>query len=157
MSRRTDGRNPSAIFSQESNLPLTIGLLVDTSMSQVRVLESERTASYKFLDQVLREDDTAFVFRFDFQVRLLQDFTSSRAELPAALSQLSRPQRRNTLLYDAIHDASECQMKQKKDPRRLWCSRTVSTSEAKIRSSVRSNSHNVPTRSSIPSSSRTGS
>lgn len=98
-------------FARESNLPLTIGLLVDTSMSQVRVLESERTASYKFLDQVLREDDLAFVLRFDFRVRLLQDFTSSRADLSAALDQLSRPERRNTLLFDAVHDASEQQMK----------------------------------------------
>src|SRR5438128_93207 len=43
-------------FSQETGLPLTLGLLVDTSMSQRRVLEQERTASYSFLDQVLRED-----------------------------------------------------------------------------------------------------
>ena len=41
-------------FSQETNLPLTIGLLVDTSRSQSRVLQQERRASYRFLDQVLR-------------------------------------------------------------------------------------------------------
>jgi len=53
-------------FSQESNLPLTLGLLVDTSGSQRRVLGQERTASYKFLEQVLREDkDQAFVVHFD--------------------------------------------------------------------------------------------
>ncbi len=43
-------------FSRETNLPLTLGLLVDTSMSQRRVLGAERSASYTFLDQVLRED-----------------------------------------------------------------------------------------------------
>ena len=50
------------MFSRETNLPLTLGLLIDTSMSQRRVLGEERTASYHFLEQVLREDkDQAFV------------------------------------------------------------------------------------------------
>jgi VWFA-related protein len=106
-------------FAQESNLPLTIGLLVDTSCSQMRVLESERTASYKFLDQVLRVDDVAFVMRFDFKVSLLQSFTSSREELSMALSNLSRPKHCGTLLYDAIHDASE-QLMKKKDGRKAF-------------------------------------
>src|SRR5262245_57434829 len=49
-------------FSRETDLPLTLGLLVDTSLSQRRVLDQERTASYSFLDQMLRENkDTAFV------------------------------------------------------------------------------------------------
>src|SRR5215469_3405726 len=46
-------------FSRESGLPLTVGLLVDTSHSQTGVIEQERTASYTFLDQVLRKDDQA--------------------------------------------------------------------------------------------------
>jgi VWFA-related protein len=98
-------------FAQESNLPLAIGLLVDTSCSQTRVLESERTASYRFFDQILRGDDVAFVLHFDFEVGLLQGFTSSREKLATALSNLSRPKHCNTLLYDAIHDASEQLMK----------------------------------------------
>src|SRR5256884_3029293 len=70
-----DGR-PQTIryFSQESGLPLTLGLLVDTSGSQRNVLGEERRASYRFLEQVLREDkDVAFVIHFDFEVELLQD------------------------------------------------------------------------------------
>lgn len=104
-----DEGRPQAIryFARETNLPLAIGLLVDTSCSQMRVLESERTASYKFLDQVFRGDDVAFVLHFDFRVSLLQSFTSSREELATAFSNLSRPKHCNTLLYDAIHDASE--------------------------------------------------
>lgn len=88
-----------------------IGLLVDTSCSQIRVLESERTASYKFLDQVLHGDDVAFVLHFDFRVSLLQGFTSSREKLAAAFSALSPPMHCDTHLYDAIHDASEQLMK----------------------------------------------
>ena len=66
-------------FSQEINLPLTLGLLIDTSASQRRVLEKERSASYTFLGRVLREDkDQAFVIHFDREVELLQDLTSSR-------------------------------------------------------------------------------
>jgi VWFA-related protein len=107
-----DGR-PQTIryFSHESNLPLTIGLLVDTSCSQIRVLESERTASYTFLDQVLRGNDLAFVLHFDSKVSLLQGFTSSRQEVSAALAKLARPKHCGTLLFDAIHDASEQLMK----------------------------------------------
>src|SRR5436309_12050389 len=85
-----DGR-PQAIryFAQQSGLPLTLGLLVDTSLSQRRVLETERRASYNFFEQVLREDkDLAFVIHFDFDVELLQDLTSSRAKLEKALDLL---------------------------------------------------------------------
>jgi VWFA-related protein len=76
-------------FSQQSDLPLTLGLLVDTSGSQRRVLEPERRASFKFLDQVLREDrDKAFVIHFDRQVELLRDLTSSKKDLNRALDDL---------------------------------------------------------------------
>src|SRR6202789_3068214 len=80
-------------FAKESDLPLTLGLLVDTSMSQRRVLDQERAASHDFLDQVLREDkDKAFVIHFDYQVELLQDLTSSRKNLDAALKELGEPE-----------------------------------------------------------------
>src|SRR5262249_29873648 len=72
-----DGR-PQVIrySSQESNLPLTLGLLVDTSGSQRRLIGEERDASYRFFDQVLRpEKDVAFLIHFDFEVELLQDIT----------------------------------------------------------------------------------
>ncbi len=85
-----DGR-PQTIkyFSPQSDLPLTLGLLVDTSLSQRRVLGQERDASAVFLDQLLRLDrDHAFIIHFDFDVELLQDLTSSRQKLRAALDQL---------------------------------------------------------------------
>jgi VWFA-related protein len=82
-------------FAQETNLPLSLGLLVDTSMSQRRVLDQERRASYSFLDQLLRPDkDSAFVIHFDREVELLQDLTSSRQKLESALGQLEVPQPR---------------------------------------------------------------
>jgi VWFA-related protein len=80
-------------FSQETNLPLTLGLLIDTSMSQRRVLGQERTASFRFLDQVLRPDkDMAFVIHFDREIELLKDLTSSKKELESALDKLETPQ-----------------------------------------------------------------
>lgn len=76
-------------FSAQSDLPLTLGLVADTSGSMSRVLEAERKASYRFLEQVLREDrDKAFVIHFDREVELLQDLTSSRKELEAAIRKL---------------------------------------------------------------------
>jgi VWFA-related protein len=82
-----------AYFSRETDLPLTLGLLVDTSGSMRRVLDQERSASSAFLDQVLRLDkDRAFVIHFDREVELLQDLTSSRQKLEAALALLQAPQ-----------------------------------------------------------------
>ena len=119
-------------FVYESDLPLTLGLLVDTSMSQRRVLDQERTASRSFLDHVLREDkDKAFLIHFDHEVELLQELTSSRQKLEASLDQLQTPQfsqaggggspgggrsshgrgGAGTLLYDAVFLASAELMK----------------------------------------------
>jgi VWFA-related protein len=92
-----DGR-PQVInyFLKESNLPLRLGLLVDTSMSQRRVLDQERTASYSFLDQLLRADkDLAFVIHFDHEVELLQDFTAAKPQLQGALQSLQTPSDNN--------------------------------------------------------------
>ena len=120
-------------FAQESNVPLTLGLLVDTSMSQRRVLDQERSASHDFLDKVLREDkDKAFVIHFDYEVELLQDLTSSRQKLDASLEHLGEPEFAQTgggsnggsggggsrgrggggtLLYDSVYLASNEVMK----------------------------------------------
>ncbi len=89
-----DGR-PQTIryFSQQTDLPLTLGLLVDTSMSERRMLGEERDASQTFLEQVLRpQKDKAFLIHFDRQVELLQDLTSSREQLEKALSLINQPQ-----------------------------------------------------------------
>ena len=75
-------------FSREINLPLTLGLLVDTSMSQRRVLGEEKSASYKFLDRMLREQDQAFVIHFDHDTELLQDLTNSKPKLQKAMDEL---------------------------------------------------------------------
>ena len=75
-----DGR-PQTIkyFAQQTDMPLTLGLLVDTSGSQRRVLDQERNASRDFFQHVMREDkDQAFVIHFDREVELLQDMTTSQ-------------------------------------------------------------------------------
>ncbi|MGH9520374.1 MAG: VWA domain-containing protein [Terriglobales bacterium] len=72
-------------FSSESQLPLTMGLLLDTSPSQVNVLAAEQGISDQFFRQVLTGKDLAFVLGFDINTTLLQDFTSSRDLLDAAL------------------------------------------------------------------------
>jgi VWFA-related protein len=98
-------------FSRETDLPLTLGLLVDTSMSQRRVLDAERIASFGFVDQVLREaTDHVFIVQFDMGVEIRQPLTSSRHALEAALAQVSTPSMHQlelqrgggTLLYEAI-------------------------------------------------------
>src|SRR5271154_2396245 len=108
---------PEAIkyFSRESDLPLTIGLMVDTSMSQARVLEKERSASFQFVDQVLREGkDKVFVTQFDMAVMTRQQPTSSRHDLEQSLPYVDTPSKNElqaqrgggTLLFDAVVKAS---------------------------------------------------
>ena len=111
-------------FSRESELPLTVGLMIDTSMSQQKVLDSERTASFRFLDQVLRETkDKLFVMQFDMAVQLRQPLTSSRRDLEEILPYVDTPTRRElsmqtgggTLLYDAIVQASNTVLKNQRN------------------------------------------
>jgi VWFA-related protein len=75
-------------FLRETDLPLTLGLLVDTSMSQRAVLDQERAASGSFLEKVMRPSDVAFLIHFDHEVELLEDLTPSRAKLEDAIAQL---------------------------------------------------------------------
>lgn len=107
-----DGR-PQTIryFSRETDLPLTLGLLVDTSLSQLRVLDAERVAAFDFMDEVLREaTDHVFIVQFDMGVEIRQPLTSSRRKLESALAQVAAPSMRQlelqrgggTLLYEAI-------------------------------------------------------
>ncbi len=112
-----DGR-PQVIryFSQQSDLPLLLGLMIDTSMSQERVLDAERSACFRFLDQVLRpRQDQVFIMQFDLNVLLRQDLTSSWKDLNETLSSVNTPSRNQlkgqlgggTLLYDAVVDGSK--------------------------------------------------
>jgi len=111
-----DGR-PQTIryFARESDLPLTLGLMVDTSASQRRVLDAERGASMRFLDQVFRENkDHVFIVQFDTSVQIRQPLTSSVRKLDEAMAyvdtetvrQLRMQGGGGTLLYDAV--ASAC-------------------------------------------------
>lgn len=91
----TEDGHPANVqyFSRESDLPLTLGLLVDTSMSQRMALEEERSASKTFVDQVLREKDSAFLIHFDREVELLQDLTSSKQKLEQQIESLQTSSR----------------------------------------------------------------
>ena len=105
-------------FEKETDLPLTIGLLVDVSGSQARLIEDERHAALQFFSQVLRKKDMAFLISFGPEAELLQDFTNSPRLLESALRDLrvssgvgglhpgpvpTASQQRGTVLYDAIY------------------------------------------------------
>lgn len=114
-------------FSQQVDLPLTIGLLVDTSVSQQRLIDVERGAAYQFFEQILRhKKDLAFLISFDVNVELLQDLTESMTLLHQGLSDLqvqgsaggvmpgpvpNSGRRPGTVLYDAVYLASDEMLK----------------------------------------------
>jgi VWFA-related protein len=127
-------------FDKDTNLPLTLGLLVDTSRSQRGVLDEERDASSIFLDQMLTTPkDQAFIVQFAGQIELLQDLTTSRPKLQAALKEIdttgnntssndsSDPDSNNgrrghmggTALYDALFLASDELMSKQKGRKAL--------------------------------------
>jgi hypothetical protein len=73
-------------FSAESNLPITLGILIDTSGSEYYMLSGEKEAGSRFLARVLRKGDLAMVMTFDTDVDLLADFTDDRAKLDRAIN-----------------------------------------------------------------------
>jgi len=75
-------------FSASSDLPLTLGILIDTSPSQQRVLGMEQEVGGGFLGQILRDKDLAFVLNFDADSNLVQDFTNSVHLLKTALNEV---------------------------------------------------------------------
>ncbi len=76
-------------MTQEKNLPLTIGILLDTSGSQTNVLPLEQDSGARFLREVLTPKDEAFLISFDVNVDLLSDFTNSPRELARAIQKAS--------------------------------------------------------------------
>jgi VWFA-related protein len=74
-------------FTQEKNLPLTIGILLDTSGSQQNVLPLEQQSGAEFLRDVLTPKDEAFLISFDINIDLLADYTNSPRELQRAMDQ----------------------------------------------------------------------
>lgn len=74
-------------FTQEKTLPLTIGILLDTSGSQMNVLPLEKDAGAQFLKDVLQPKDEAFLIKFDINVDMLADYTNSPRDVEAGLGQ----------------------------------------------------------------------
>ena len=73
-------------FAAEAHLPLTLGILLDTSGSQQRVLPLEQDVGSQFLERVLKPKDEAFLLSFDVDVDLLQDYTNNPRLLARAMS-----------------------------------------------------------------------
>ncbi len=73
-------------FTPETNLPLTLGILIDSSGSQMHVLDMEKEVGGAFLKQVLTDKDLAFVMDFDVDSSLIQDYTRDVQRLQKALN-----------------------------------------------------------------------
>ena len=82
-----DGKSQAIkYFTAESNLPLTLGIMIDSSGSQTNVLDMEKQVGAVFLKQILTDKDEAYVISFDISVDLLQDFTRDVHLLQKALN-----------------------------------------------------------------------
>jgi VWFA-related protein len=121
-------------FVAETHQPLTLGILLDTSGSQQRVLPLEQDVGSQFLERVIKSKDEAFLVSFDVDVDLLQDYTNSPRLLARAMSKaeintaggngaggipgagggtvptIGDP--KGTLLYDAVYMAASKKMNQ---------------------------------------------
>lgn len=92
-------------FSHETNTPLTIALLVDTSQSVAPKLKFEQAAATNFFYSVLKEKDRAMLVEFDSGVTLVQDFTNDTNKLAKQIKTLRAAG--GTALYDAIYLACD--------------------------------------------------
>src|SRR5271169_2092577 len=111
-------------FAAESNLPLTLGILIDSSGSQARVLDMEKEVGGAFLRQILTDKDEAYVMDFNIDAELVQDYTRDVHRLQAALNKVkintgyvtgpmpgagggpvptAPGSQRGTVLYDAVY------------------------------------------------------
>jgi VWFA-related protein len=113
-------------FTRETDLPLTIGMLVDTSKSQENLIDPERRAAYQFFRVVLRKKDMAFLMQFGAEAELLQDSTGSAKMLQDGLNQLrlsvplgglhpgpvpTQQNQAGTILFDAVYLAANEKLK----------------------------------------------
>jgi VWFA-related protein len=81
-----DGQDQKiAFFSKEVTLPITLGLLLDTSGSEQYMLGAIQQGAESFLNRVMRKGDEAMVMSFDLDVDLLADFTDDRSQLDRAI------------------------------------------------------------------------
>jgi len=122
-----DGKaQPIKYFTKETDLPLTIGMLVDVSGSQRNLIDIERSAASQFFRDVLRKKDLAFLIMFGEETELLQDYTGSARLLTEGLGQLQVSSGvsgihpgpvptmggpRGTVLYDALYLAANDKLK----------------------------------------------
>ncbi len=110
-------------FAAESNLPLTLGILIDSSGSQLRVLDMEKQVGGAFLKQILTDKDEAYVMDFNIDAELVQDYTRDVRRLQDALNKVkintgfttgpipgagggpvpTAGASRGTVLYDAVY------------------------------------------------------
>jgi len=80
------GEQKIAFFSKEVTMPITLGLLIDTSGSEQNRLGAEQEAASRFLERVMKKGDEAMVISFDLDVDLLADFTDDRAQIERAIN-----------------------------------------------------------------------
>jgi VWFA-related protein len=105
-----DGRPPLAVlqFTQQTNLPLRVGIMLDTSSSIRQRFQFEQDSAIEFLLQILHINDRAFVEGFDVQTDVAQDFTNNIDLLNQGIRKL-RPGG-GTALFDALYKTCRDQM-----------------------------------------------
>src|SRR5262249_49150355 len=100
-----DGRKQEILnFARENELPLTLAMLIDTSLSVRPVFDEEKRTAVSFLESILRPKDLAMVLGFDRSVTLVQDLTDSPRLLAGAINDLEIGP--GTALFDAVYLAA---------------------------------------------------
>ena len=117
-----NGRPPAEVigFTQQTNLPLRIGIMLDTSSSIRTRFKFEQDSALDFFLELLKPGDKAFVEGFDIQVALSQDYTGNVDLLNQGIRKL-RPGG-GTALYDSLYHTCQTQMlalREKTDVRKV--------------------------------------
>jgi Ca-activated chloride channel family protein len=106
-----------AIFEAETHLPLDLALMIDASMSTKLDFPLQREAAARFIQKVVRPNDSLAVFSFDDNVHNLADFSSNVSNLQRAVRRMK--QGGGTAMYDAVFLGAQTLSKRKTDRRRV--------------------------------------
>lgn len=115
-----------AYWDKEANLPITLGILIDTSGSMTNILDAEQDTASRFVHEIMRKRDEAMIISFDFDLNLLADFTEDTEVLERAIRRtrinavsgggvvtpgtVPMGQNGGTDLYDAVYAACHDQL-----------------------------------------------
>lgn len=105
------------VFEPDTQQPLNLALMIDSSLSEIKELQFEADAAARFIGQVVQPQDRVGIFEFADTVTQLASFTANVPQLQAAVKRVTPGD--GTALYDAVYLGSDALGKAPSDRRKV--------------------------------------